>query len=724
MSMRGVLFGLMVMFVACTQPVSSTKGDLIGALDLVLVDELGEGLLAGKEVDGDGFLAFTGMPSRFLFLTSTETNELRLLENYRDGQLSRGYVRAPNPLEPLSIPVLDRPTILVTDEGRNSKGERVTGSYVYASRAGAAEISVVSISKRRQLGGKPMATPAPVISLSAHMEVDQNASVLQTALPATTRLFVATWDGEHSAVYSATLATNSPDIEQLDFEQVLALDDSPIVSLTIVPPFAQRNVDGMAFCATTACLAVATRADAGRSGESFLFEPSTGRSYRFGFAGPVRLLVNSASFARVYGLLDEAVCGGPQCGGVVAVDLSVGTAADGFPASKDALGQPMAPMRSSGLITGLTLARGASIQQTGETAIEGQAPTLVSTLQPYQELGAYAASNGVLTFFTGLGGSIIDFDGRRGTVSSANINVPGSLADGGTSFVSEDGGAFGSSTALEVSVNVDLSQTYRVATVVNPDGGTWTLDISDGYLSTQSLVIINQGQIPGLVSVPTTAADGTRVLVTGGFESRALIGDSLRFESGNETDGYKECGRTFISAIETGALEVGQIPTGCENRVRASVRAQGNKPLVAVAEVDGYLGRWAASETLIYNRPYLLLTAGVTQPRTALTIQIPSEIPPGEGAYVSFQIEGHLAPYQALLDTSELSACRPALFGQVVWGNLVMAEAPASVTAQAAVGFRWTLFGLNTSGNGMADVDLTQARLGTLSSANGTICWP
>ena len=54
----------------------------------------------------------------------------------------------------------------------------------------------------------------------------------------------------------------------------------------------------------------------------------------------------------------------------------------------------------------------------------------------------------------------------------------------------------------------------------------------------QSTAFIYQGQIPGLVALPTTAADGVH-LATGGAEVRAAVGDIVRFETGDPS-GYHE----------------------------------------------------------------------------------------------------------------------------------------------------------------------------------------
>lgn len=709
---------------ACNQSSGRSPVGLNGTRDLVMVDQLEGEVLAAKvnNPDGGPYLV-TGVPGRYLFVTSTATNELRILENFRTGLPGREFVRAPNPLEGLSIPVLDRPSLLVVDEGRNSEGSHVTGSYVYAARPGAAEVSVVSVEARRQLGGKPMATPAPVTDLGAFMDVDATVSSLETPRPATTRLFIATWDGDTASVYAARLPTNSPDLDHLDFERLLLLEQTPITALLVVPPLSSRTLDGAPFCSARACLALALRRSAGLDGETILFEPETGHSARLGFSGPVRELVNSEALARIYGVLDEQACGGPACGGVVAVDTVAGTSTGGFPTALDALGLPMSPMRSEGLITGLTVSAGASIQQAVETAAaDGGAIGGLSYLQQqYQELGAFASASGVITFFSGLGGSIIDFDGRRSVVGSASVRLPGMLSDGGLAFTGDDGGVIGSSTAATVENQSDLSQTWRTATVTTDVGAVWTVDISDGYLDTQSIVFVYQGQLPGLVALATSAADGLR-LSTGGLEVRAAVGDLVRFETGNDTDGYRDCGRTRIASIGAGFVEVAEIPPGCANRVRFSVRADGAKPIVVAADLEGYMGRWGPGETLTYNRPYVLLPAEVTAPRTALTVNIPPVVPTEEGSFTSFQLLGHLAPLRTSFDATSVG-CYSQLSGQVLFGSMVLSQAPASTTGSSQVSFRTTLFAAVPSGNGVIELSpLLLQGVGAVG-INNAFCW-
>jgi hypothetical protein len=376
-----------------------------------------------------------------------------------------------------------------------------------------------------------------------------------------------------------------------------------------------------------------------------------------------------------------------------------------------------------GLITGLTLARGGVIQQTIETSTaDAGSGGLANLRQQYDELGAFSSSTGVITFFSGLSGSVIDFDARRSSVGGASVRLPGLLPDGGLDFVGVDGGVIGSNTAATVDPGViDLSQTWRTARVTTPEGAVWTIDVSDGYIDTQSIIFVYQGQLPGLVAVPTSSAAGVHLTIAGGFEVRASVGDLVRFETGDDTNGYRECGGTRIAGIGAGFIDVVEVPVGCASRVRFSVRADGLKPLVVAGGVEGYMGRSAPGETLTYNRPYVLLTADVSASRTALTVNIPVAVPTQEGAFTSFQMLGHMAPFKVSLDTTSIG-CYTQLPGQVVLGSLVMDRIPSSVSGSADIDFRWTLMGVVPSGNGLAEINLGYTRVGPLGINDAAIC--
>ncbi len=567
---------VLLAFAGCTTSTGTTSAGLIGTHDLVFVDQLGaDRSVARLDVDGAGTVSVNGLPSRFLFVTSADTNELRVLELFKEGNSLRSFLRGPNPLETLSIPVLGRPTMLAADEGRNTNGQRVTGSYVYAARPGGAEVSIVSVTGRRQLGGGPVPVPAGVTAIGASMQVGPDGLV-----PAMTQLFLTTWDGSISSVYRTTLDTNPEVVDaqiragQVVFTRLAVIEGTPVQALLVAAPLAGRTNDGAPFCDTQSCLAIATRPTASAAGRSLLFDPTSGRSVALSFTGPIRKFAAGAVTSRLYGLLDEVVCGRPSCGGVVAVDLATATTVGGFSASKNVIGLPFGPLRTTeALITGLTIGQGAVVQQLAETKDDAGTGDTIGLQQRYDELGAYASSDGLITYFSGNAGSVIDFDGRRATITSATIRSPGVLPDGGVSFTGVDGGAIGEFlTTATVDSPTGLAETFRRPTVTLPDGVQWSFDISDGYFVSQDIVVANRGQIPGLVSRATSAADDTH-LVTSGFEVRALVGDTVIFEVGSDELGFAECGRGLVAGIGSGFVEVDAVPAGCGARVRFSVRA-------------------------------------------------------------------------------------------------------------------------------------------------------
>lgn len=719
---------------ACTQSSASAGANLIGTHDLVFVDQLEtDGTVARidfTDAPNDDFsiAGVNGMPSRFLYVTSADTSELRVLAMFTQNVSGRGFVRAPNPLETLSIPVLERPTLLAADEGRNRNGQRVTGNYVYAARPGGSQVSIVGVKANRQLGGRPVPVPAPVSAIGAAMQIGADQQ-----LPATTQLYVATWDGSVSSLYRATLDTNASVVDaqvrdgKVAFTRVTLLQGTPIGAMQLVAPLASRTNDGAPFCAIEFCVALATRATSTVAASSVLFEPSTGKSVALKFPGPIRKFAVGGVTGRIYGLLDEAACGGLQCGGVVSVDLV--TSLGGFPRSKDALGHDFGPLRvSAGLPTGIAIGQNAQVQQTTEDTVDGGPISFVA--QRYDELGAVASSDGFITYFSGLAGSVIDFDARRAGVATAFIRTPGTLPDGGSSFVTEDGGTLGGLVSATVDTPRVIANTYRVSTVTPPDQGeeaAWVLDISDGAFSTQELVVANQGQIPGLVSLPTSITDGVR-LATGGAESRVLVSDGVIFETGNDTDGYVECGRGVVSMIGGGFIEVYAVPAGCDARVRFTVRAGTSKPLVIAGAVEGYMGRVNPGEVFHYDRPLVIIPAEVTTARTSLTLTTPRVVPVGEGAFINFNLQSYISPLSVQIDTASggtMIKCSSQLTSQVVFGNLVMLLGPYNANSQSEVGFNWGTFAVVPSGNAVAEINQGFTRAGgtALTNTDNAACY-
>ena len=98
--------------------------------------------------------------SDLVFVTSAETNDLKVIS-----PADTDYVRAPNPLEALSIPVVARPDKLARDASYDAPdpdgeegplaapatGAEVTGPYVYVRSASEPLISVVSTAQLREV---------------------------------------------------------------------------------------------------------------------------------------------------------------------------------------------------------------------------------------------------------------------------------------------------------------------------------------------------------------------------------------------------------------------------------------------------------------------------------------------------------------------------------------------------------------------------------------------
>ncbi len=665
--MKRAALALAVLAAACSQRPSATSARLLGSHDVALVGQ-------------------------HLFVTSTDNNELRVLDLDPANGATRAFVTAPNPLEPLSIPVLDRPGELAQvsswqlDPSDALWGDRVFGPYVFASRPGGAEISIVGASAPAEFREvRRLATAAPVTATAGWLDEALGVG----------RLYFATWDGVRGAVYSVDLPRQAGDLRNLTAEElgarvrlVVSFTGESVSALLPVPPLAGRALDGVPFCAgPRECLALATRRDAGAEGRTVLLDPSSLASAALGFPGPVRRLETAGCRKaqltaekpcgllpglRIFGVLDEERCGGAQCGGVVAVDTSVGTRAQGFSLALDSLGLPMVPVVvGSGLVMGLALAPGGSLTLPPEIGADGK-PLGVE----YGLLGVVTSSSGNLLFFDAEKLHQIDTDpaGAEATVGIYFLPNGESQPDW-------------------------VNGPYLVETVNNVK--VPAVKLADGAWRNQTLVTVWEGVIPGFNPLPSADADGTRLPAPGAPLERVQLGDIAVLHTATG-----DCADATVTAVLPDAVEIAAVPANCANRTGYLLRAGAAAPYLVQGELAGYLGRAAPGGTLSYTGPYLLRHPGFdpSAPTLQMRFGTPAEVP-GRATRWEITIDGNFAPFTSDFDSNSVG-CLANLPGTVVYA-----------TAQQR------LFIASPSADGVLEVNPFLAFRGALGTNTQTYCY-
>ena len=317
------------------------------------------------------------LAGRYLFVTSSDRNELRVLDLEAS---PRDFVKAPNPLEALSIPVLERPSNLTRDvvyavetlqkNDGTVYGRRIVqdagAPLVYARSFGSREISVITaddpalFKERQRLVGQGLITAfaarGPVHTRTQRQMLDadgnfsgfafQDGSEAINPTRASSVLYYAEQSGLNARLYRRDMAKDAPEL--LD----LALPGSTVTALLVLPPSADQPGQDS--------LVIATRSTLGSGGETFRVEVNNTqvtRGVTYAFGAPVRALATHtlAEIAKsdwyecsfdperrdadnkpvppdplvtgqyVFGILDESACGSQQtCSGVAAVDSATG----------------------------------------------------------------------------------------------------------------------------------------------------------------------------------------------------------------------------------------------------------------------------------------------------------------------------------------------------------------------------------------------------------------
>jgi hypothetical protein len=635
-SLMGVVGALLA---ACTEEAQPLPvAGLSGTYDLVLVKEL-------------------------LFVTSSDRDELRVLE-LKEKQEERGYIRAPNPLEPLSIPVLPRPQALTRDVLYTAEGDQDAGPYVYVRSNGSTEISVVAAGREylRELrrlatnalsASLPMPSTGPVTAFAARGPGADGLSTFYYATqePTGARLWQVRLPGPETLTPDTALVSESLDV---------ALPPNVAVSSLLVLPQAGQ-------------LAVATRGAAGALGKSYKVNltAKTLQELNFGGAQVLQLethgkaqyqvdeespLTTVEAGARIFGILDPSSCGVErQCTGVLAVDSDTGMVA------KDVTGHPMLPIGSgSALPMGLSLST--------DTKLQGVSGRLAL-------LGIVPLSNGQTLFFDGVSLQPFDLDPAATSYSVAFVNTRGeSQASEGT-------------ITVKVTEGVTRTETYHL--------------LFQGVLPEMAFLLRGtEGKPDFVVSAAPVSGQGQLV----------QPGDLIVLLPGGV--GGQPCGTDLVvSTVQPasdGELTLSTntpIPEACAGYTHFQVRAAGSQPLVLFSSTESYLARLGAGDTFSRTEPYFFHPEGYTGasegPAVSITIsRLEQNLLRGERYVVSTL--SHYFPYVFTVDTAIDAALR---FFQL----------PGSVV-QAQVGSTDYAYIAYPSADGVLEVNLALVVGGTPNS--------
>ncbi|MCP3144957.1 hypothetical protein [Pyxidicoccus xibeiensis] len=505
-----------------------------------------------------------------VFVTSSDRDELRVLDLSANPMQ---FIPAPNPLEALSIPVLERPDALTRDVGYDDAGADVPGPYVYARSSGSSKISVVAADRQRLVQvTEPLETGSLVTAFAARAPTPGGS--------ATSTLYYAIQDPD--GAFEAD--TGGARVMRQELPGPEALEAG-----TAVPPAAPvfclqpgESVQAMVVLKGAGELVVATRQSSGRSGRTLLVTdagplasclqptaPTVDMSPGFGNV-PVRQLATHPRVRfpddsivpanrYVFGIRDEAACGGGrECSGVVAVDTTTPTRAE---RALDAGGAPMLPIfASGGLPTGLALIPDARLQFRLD---EGTPPPALVPL-----LGLMPSSNGDITLFSAS-------DLRQFDLSSATPTATVELRNRNEALLAQQ-------TANLVEVTQDPSLQSTV--------------LYEGSVSSGVFRFVYQGALQGLVGLARSPEDPRLFEAEASAATLARAGDLIILDSADA-----ECATALTVAAVTpvpGTTRVRftlgdteQIPEECAGLGSFTVRAGGDQPFVLQDAGGGFLSR-------------------------------------------------------------------------------------------------------------------------------------
>ncbi|MFP2931265.1 hypothetical protein ACLESO_39965 [Pyxidicoccus sp. 3LG] len=519
-----------------------------------------------------------------VFVTSSDQDQLRVLDLSAD---PKQFIPAPNPLQALAIPVLERPDALTKDVGYNAEGADLPGPYVYARSSGSSRISVVAAERQRL---------QQLHQVEARSLVTSFAARSPAAGSTTSTLYYAMQDPD--AAFEAD--TGGARVMRQELPGPDALSPSTVLP-EAVPVFCLQpgeSIQSMVVMQGAGQLVVATRQSSGRSGRTLLITdagpladcltptPPTA-DLTAGFNNfPVRLLATHPRVAvtetvaipanrYVYGILDEAACAGArECTGVLAVDMSTSPPGQ---LAKDASGAPMlAIFPPGGLPTGLSLMPGARLRRVQNNGLAIEDPRIPL-------LGIMPASNGSITLFSA--NELRHFDLDDAVDEDGNI-LPSSVPS--ASVVLRDRNEL--PLTLETTDLVKVTQDPTLASDV----------LYEGSVQTSVYRFVFQGALQGLVQLPRSAEDPRL------FEAEAAAATAVAVRPGDLIvldSADTECATALtITSVDPvpgtsrvrfgiGPPETVSLPVDCAVLPTFTVRAGGDQPFVLLDGGSSFLSR-------------------------------------------------------------------------------------------------------------------------------------
>ncbi len=643
---------------ACTEEENSLpRAGLSGTFDVALV--------AGRQ------LSESQRESDLLFVTSADRNELRVLDLTADA-VSRGYVRAPNPLEALSVPVLPRPQALTRDMRYDAEGSEVGGSYLFARSNGSAAISVVASNRDflrevlrlndpsvpgegRQLPRQLLLSTGPVTAFAARGNEDGSSTLYyatrevtgppqlwEVRVPAPQALV----EGTETVQGGALAVTLPPDVI---VSSLLVLPQSGRLALST------RGAVGTTGQVFTLTLPGGTLTALNFGGSQVLQLATHGRvSYQLGTDTPIQTLPEGA---RIFGVLDPASCGGvrfPCPSGVLAVDAATGAVAKDFSA-RDPLDPTrglyeMLPLTAGlGVPMSLTLASNTELALTGRLALVGIVPL----------------SNGEILVFDALGLRQLDVD-TDDTPSAA------------VTFINPLG-----SVGIAGDITVD------------------TAALTAGVTTNERYQLTYQAILPRLSNVERTG--GGFVVPYEPIAGRGpavQAGDFIILRTGTQACATELVVATVQPPVAPATQAVlttnTPIPAECADFPNFLVRAGGSQPLVISSSTAEYLGRVGPGDTYTATGPYFFHPdeyTGATQ-GVAMRFTVASqftEVTPERGNLFVVTTQSQFLPYTLQVDTTIPDLSFFTLPGSVV-------EAKVGITNYAYIAY--------PSADGLLQMDL------------------